>query len=96
MGVGCKFWVVLVLLFIIRFKLNWHLQEQFIGSILSLKAAYVHYLQGRKDIKIRNNVRQELNALDQLELGPVRTLFCGVAVGACTEAAAQPFEVVKR
>ncbi|CAM8984863.1 unnamed protein product [Rhodiola kirilowii] len=39
---------------------------------------------------------QELNALDQLELGTLRTLFYGAIAGACSEAATYPFEVVRR
>jgi hypothetical protein len=39
---------------------------------------------------------EELNAFDQLELGPMRTLLYGAIAGACSEAATYPFEVVRR
>jgi hypothetical protein len=39
---------------------------------------------------------QELNALDQLELGPIRTLVYGAIAGACAEFSTYPFEVVRR
>ncbi|KAG5557685.1 hypothetical protein RHGRI_007810 [Rhododendron griersonianum] len=39
---------------------------------------------------------QELSALDQLELGPVRTLLHGAISGACAEASTYPFEVLRR
>ncbi|RID76979.1 hypothetical protein BRARA_B03925 [Brassica rapa] len=38
----------------------------------------------------------ELNAFDQIELGPMRTLLYGAVAGACSEAATYPFEVVRR
>ncbi|CAD6209960.1 unnamed protein product [Miscanthus lutarioriparius] len=40
--------------------------------------------------------KQEANALDQLELGTVRTLLYGAIAGCCAEAATYPFEVVRR
>lgn len=39
---------------------------------------------------------QDLNALEQLELGPIRTLLYGAIAGCCSEAATYPFEVVRR
>lgn len=39
---------------------------------------------------------EDLNALDQLELGTIRTLIYGAVAGACAEAATYPFEVVRR
>ncbi len=39
---------------------------------------------------------QELSALEQLELGTMRTLLYGAIVGCCSEATTYPFEVVRR
>ncbi|KAF2299691.1 hypothetical protein GH714_002468 [Hevea brasiliensis] len=49
--------------------------------------------EGRK--RIESQLGRELNALDQLELGPIRTLLYGAVAGACAEAT-YPFEVVRR
>ncbi|XP_050291119.1 probable mitochondrial adenine nucleotide transporter BTL3 [Quercus robur] len=67
----------------------------FYGVYDILKSAYLHSPEGRKRIQ---NMKQgqELNALEQLELGPVRTLIYGAVAGACAEAATYPFEVVRR
>ncbi|MBA0866287.1 hypothetical protein Goshw_019669 [Gossypium schwendimanii] len=61
-----------------------------------LKSAYLHSPEGRKRIQNMRQMGQDLNALDQLELGPVRTLLYGAIAGACAEVATYPFEVVRR
>lgn len=61
-----------------------------------LKSAYLHSPEGRKRIQKMSQQGQELNAFDQLELGPMRTLLYGAVAGACAEAATYPFEVVRR
>ncbi|OVA14207.1 Mitochondrial carrier protein [Macleaya cordata] len=68
----------------------------FYGVYDILKSAYLHSPEGRKRIQHMNQQGQELNALDQLELGPARTLLYGAISGACAEAATYPFEVVRR
>ncbi|KAF8411462.1 hypothetical protein HHK36_004013 [Tetracentron sinense] len=68
----------------------------FYGVYDILKSAYLHSPEGRKRILHMNQQGQELNALDQMELGPVRTLIYGAIAGACAEAATYPFEVVRR
>ncbi|XP_059318048.1 probable mitochondrial adenine nucleotide transporter BTL3 [Lycium ferocissimum] len=67
----------------------------FYGVYDILKSAYLHSPEGRKRLQ---NMKQgeDLNALDQLELGTVRTLIYGAIAGACSEAATYPFEVVRR
>ncbi|XP_065628855.1 probable mitochondrial adenine nucleotide transporter BTL3 [Quercus suber] len=67
----------------------------FYGVYDILKSAYLHSPEGRKRIQ---NMKQgqELNALEQLELGTIRTLIYGAIAGACAEAATYPFEVVRR
>ncbi|KAE9446845.1 hypothetical protein C3L33_21252, partial [Rhododendron williamsianum] len=61
-----------------------------------LKSAYLHSPEGRKRIQYMKEQGQELSALDQLELGPVRTLLHGAIFGACAEASTYPFEVLRR
>ncbi|KAG5529467.1 hypothetical protein RHGRI_030004 [Rhododendron griersonianum] len=61
-----------------------------------LKSAYLHSPEGRKRIQHMKQQEGELNALEQLELGPTRTLLYGAIAGACAEAATYPFEVVRR
>lgn len=61
-----------------------------------LKTAYLYSPEGRKRIQNMNQHGQELNALDQLELGPIRTLLYGAISGACAEAVTYPFEVIRR
>ena len=68
----------------------------FYGVYDMLKSAYLHSPEGRKRIQNMSQMGQELNALDQLELGPVRTLLYGAIAGACAEVATYPFEVVRR
>ncbi|KAK4366738.1 hypothetical protein RND71_014618 [Anisodus tanguticus] len=67
----------------------------FYGVYDILKSAYLHSPEGRKRLENMKH-GEELNALDQLELGTVRTLVYGAIAGACAEAATYPFEVVRR
>ncbi|KAK6130661.1 hypothetical protein DH2020_035636 [Rehmannia glutinosa] len=66
----------------------------FYGVYDTLKSAYLHSPEGRK--RIQKQQDQELNAFEQLELGPMRTLLHGAIAGACAEVATYPFEVVRR
>lgn len=68
----------------------------FYGVYDMLKSAYLHSPEGRKRIENLKQHNKELNALDQLELGPIKTLLHGAISGACAEAATYPFEVVRR
>lgn len=68
----------------------------FYGVYDTLKSAYLHSPEGRKRIQNMRQQDQELNAFEQLELGPMRTLLHGAIAGACAEAATYPFEVVRR
>ncbi|XP_022741772.1 probable mitochondrial adenine nucleotide transporter BTL3 [Durio zibethinus] len=68
----------------------------FYGVYHILKSAYLHSPEGRKRIQDMQQGGQELNAFEQLELGPVRTLLYGAIAGACSEAVTYPFEVVRR
>lgn len=68
----------------------------FYGVYDILKSAYLHSPEGQKRLKYMSHHGQELNALDQLELGPIRTLVYGAIAGACAEFATYPFEVVRR
>lgn len=68
----------------------------FYGVYDILKSAYLHSPEGMKRIQNMKEHGQELNALEQLELGPLRTLLYGAISGACAEAATYPFEVVRR
>jgi hypothetical protein len=61
-----------------------------------LKSAYLHSPEGMKRIQNIKQEGQELNALEQLELGTMRTLLYGAIAGCCSEAATYPFEVVRR
>ncbi|XP_004504076.1 probable mitochondrial adenine nucleotide transporter BTL3 [Cicer arietinum] len=61
-----------------------------------LKSAYLHSPEGMKRIQYMKEEAQELNALEQLELGTIRTLLYGAIAGCCSEAATYPFEVVRR
>ncbi|KAK8952150.1 hypothetical protein KSP39_PZI002997 [Platanthera zijinensis] len=67
----------------------------FYGVYDILKSSYLHSPEGRKRIALMNQ-QGHLNALDQLELGPARTLLYGAIAGCCAEAATYPFEVVRR
>lgn len=68
----------------------------FYGVYDMLKSVYLHSPEGQKRIQNMKQQDQELNAFEQLELGPIRTLFHGAIAGACAEAATYPFEVVRR
>lgn len=69
----------------------------FYGVYDILKSAYLHSPEGIKRLSsMKNREGEELNALDQLELGTVRTLLYGAIAGCCAEAATYPFEVVRR
>lgn len=68
----------------------------FYGVYDLLKSAYLHSPDGRKRIAMMNQQGDQLNALDQLELGPMRTLLYGAIAGCCAEATTYPFEVVRR
>ncbi|XWS44934.1 hypothetical protein CRYUN_Cryun15aG0092800 [Craigia yunnanensis] len=68
----------------------------FYGVYDILKSSYLHSPEGRKRIQHMKQGGQELNAFEQLELGPIRTLLYGAIAGACSEAATYPFEVVRR
>lgn len=67
----------------------------FYGVYDILKSAYVRSPEGRKRIE---NMKQgqELNALEQLELGPIRTLMYGAVAGACSEIAIYPLDVLRK
>lgn len=68
----------------------------FYGVYDILKSAYLHSPEGRQRSQHMQQPGQELNAFEQLELGPIRTLMYGAIAGACAEAATYPFEVVRR
>ncbi|PIA52161.1 hypothetical protein AQUCO_01000204v1 [Aquilegia coerulea] len=68
----------------------------FYGVYDILKSAYLHSPEGKKRIQHMNQHGKELNAFDQLELGPIKTLLYGAIAGACAEATTYPFEVVRR
>ncbi|KDP46824.1 hypothetical protein JCGZ_24033 [Jatropha curcas] len=68
----------------------------FYGVYDILKSAYLHTPEGKKRLQSLKQEGQELNVLEQLELGPVRTLLYGAIAGCCSEAATYPFEVVRR
>ncbi|CBI29054.3 hypothetical protein VitviT2T_015993 [Vitis vinifera] len=61
-----------------------------------LKSAFLHSLEGKKRILHMKQQSEELSALEQLELGPLRTLVYGAIAGCCSEVATYPFEVVRR
>lgn len=61
-----------------------------------LKSAYLQSPEGKKRILHMKKQSEELSALEQLELGPVRTLVYGAIAGCCSEFATYPFEVVRR
>ncbi|MQL80059.1 hypothetical protein Taro_012493 [Colocasia esculenta] len=70
----------------------------FYGVYDILKSAYLHSPEGRRRrmFLMKKHGDGELNALDKLELGPMRTLLYGAISGCCAEAATYPFEVVRR
>ncbi|CAL9767211.1 unnamed protein product [Musa acuminata subsp. burmannicoides] len=69
----------------------------FYGVYDILKTDYLRSPEGRNRLALMKQQQgEEVNAFDQLELGPVRTLLYGAIAGACAEAATYPFEVVRR
>ncbi|KAG0471657.1 hypothetical protein HPP92_016203 [Vanilla planifolia] len=68
----------------------------FYGVYDILKSTYLHSPEGRMRIASMNQQGEELNALEKLQLGPLRTLLYGAIAGCCAEAATYPFEVVRR
>ncbi|KAL2531410.1 putative mitochondrial adenine nucleotide transporter BTL3 [Abeliophyllum distichum] len=68
----------------------------FYGVYDILKSAFLNSPEGIKRIQHMKQQGEDLNAFEQLELGPVRTLLYGAIAGACSEAATYPFEVVRR
>lgn len=68
----------------------------FYGVYDILKSTYMHSPEGRKRLQHMKQQGDKLIALQQLELGPTRTLLYGAIAGACSEAATYPFEVVRR
>ncbi|XP_052150397.1 probable mitochondrial adenine nucleotide transporter BTL3 [Oryza glaberrima] len=68
----------------------------FYGVYDILKMGYLHSPEGKRRVSTMKQQGQEANALDQLELGTVRTLLYGAIAGCCAEAATYPFEVVRR
>ncbi|KAL5217614.1 hypothetical protein ABZP36_018298 [Zizania latifolia] len=68
----------------------------FYGVYDILKMAYLHSPEGKRRVSTMKQPGREANALDQLELGTVRTLLYGAIAGCCAEAATYPFEVVRR
>lgn len=69
----------------------------FYGVYDILKSTYLRTPQGRKRLEdMKQQKGQQLNAMEQLELGTVRTLLYGAIAGVCSEAATYPFEVVRR
>uniref|UniRef100_A0A0D3AYS2 Mitochondrial carrier protein n=1 Tax=Brassica oleracea var. oleracea TaxID=109376 RepID=A0A0D3AYS2_BRAOL len=57
----------------------------FYGVYDILKSAYLHTPEGKKRLEHVRQEGDELNAFDQLELGPLRTLLYGAIAGACSE-----------
>nr|CAB3496828.1 unnamed protein product [Digitaria exilis] len=68
----------------------------FYGVYDILKMAYLRSPEGKQRLSMMKQQKQDANALDQLELGTVRTLLYGAIAGCCAEAATYPFEVVRR
>ncbi|KAK4264918.1 hypothetical protein QN277_026033 [Acacia crassicarpa] len=68
----------------------------FYGVYDILKSAYLHSPEGVKRVQHMKEQAQELNAMEQMELGPIRTLLYGAIAGCAAEAATYPFEVVRR
>lgn len=68
----------------------------FYGVYDILKAAYLRSPEGKRRLRNMKQKGDKLNALEQLELGPIRTLIYGAIAGAYAEAATYPFEVVRR
>jgi len=68
----------------------------FYGVYDILKSTFLHSPEGKERLRLMQAAGKESNALEQLELGPMRTLLYGAIAGACAEAATYPFEVVRR
>ncbi|KAL6526421.1 hypothetical protein OROHE_015430 [Orobanche hederae] len=68
----------------------------FYGVYDILKSAYLRSPHGKQRLLHMKQHGDGLSALEQLELGPIRTLIYGAVAGACSEAATYPFEVVRR
>lgn len=68
----------------------------FYGVYDILKSAYLNSPEGKRRIEYMKQQGEDLNILEQLELGPLRTLLHGAIAGACAEVATYPFEVVRR
>lgn len=68
----------------------------FYGVYDILKSAYLNSSEGKRRIKYMKQQGEDLSILEQLELGPLRTLLHGAIAGACAEVATYPFEVVRR
>ncbi|KAI3762181.1 hypothetical protein L1987_52605 [Smallanthus sonchifolius] len=68
----------------------------FYGVYDILKSAYLNSPEGKQRIRYMKQQGEDLNILEQLELGPMRTLLHGAVAGACAEVATYPFEVVRR
>ncbi|CAI9284580.1 unnamed protein product [Lactuca saligna] len=68
----------------------------FYGIYDILKSTYLHSPKGRKRLENMKEGGEALNALEQMELGTMRTLIYGAVAGCCAEAATYPFEVVRR
>ncbi|KAL8475103.1 hypothetical protein ACS0TY_030762 [Phlomoides rotata] len=68
----------------------------FYGVYDILKSTYLLSPEGKKRLQHMKQQGDELTAMEQLELGPLRTLIYGAIAGACAEAATYPFEVVRR
>ncbi|XP_057533391.1 probable mitochondrial adenine nucleotide transporter BTL3 [Amaranthus tricolor] len=68
----------------------------FYGVYDILKTAYLNSPEGRERIQKMKSYGEDITALGQLELGPLRTLLYGAISGACAEAATYPFEVIRR
>lgn len=69
----------------------------FYGVYDILKSTFLHSPEGKERLRLMQAAgKEESSALEQLELGPMRTLLYGAIAGACAEAATYPFEVVRR
>ncbi|CAH9070296.1 unnamed protein product [Cuscuta epithymum] len=68
----------------------------FYGVYDILKSTYLHSEEGRKRLQNMKEHGEELNALEKMQMGPIRTLMYGAIAGCCSEAATYPFEVVRR
>ncbi|XLT57006.1 hypothetical protein HN873_049610, partial [Arachis hypogaea] len=59
----------------------------FYGVYDILKSAYLHSPEGKRRLQHMKDEGQGLNALEQLELGAIRTLLHGAIAGCCEETA---------